>query len=57
MGLRARKPTDRVTEPEPCEGCGDSVSITRFGGGQVAVENRGTNRDGEPIYMTHRHDR
>jgi hypothetical protein len=57
MGLRARKPTDRVTDPEPCEGCGDSVSITRFGGGQVAVENRGTNRNGEPIYMTHRHDR
>lgn len=55
MALRAQKPSDRVTDPEPCEGCGTEVSITRFGGGQVAVEERGENTDGEPIYMTHRH--
>jgi len=53
--MRQHKPTDRVTDPEPCESCGTPVSITRFLGGQVAVETHGTNERGDPIYLTHRH--
>jgi hypothetical protein len=55
--MKAHKPTSRVTDPESCEGCGTEVSITTFAGGPVAVENRGTNEQGEPIYQTHRHYR
>jgi hypothetical protein len=40
--MKAHRPTSRVTDPDPCEGCGTEVSITTFLGGLVAVENRGT---------------
>jgi hypothetical protein len=53
--MKSRKPTDLVTDPEACESCGTEVSITRFDGRQVAVTNEGTNNEGDPIYMTHRH--
>lgn len=53
--MKQHKPTDRVTPPEPCESCGTPVSITRFGGRQVAVTTHDNHNGDDPIYMTHRH--